>query len=126
MKPLLPPILLLAVLLGFSLVNCSYMVRQTTRWDAELQEADRLAEDERWDEAGQTLSKGYRDWSSHQTYLHIVVKHEEVDGAQTMYLRANAFLQEQELSEFRAELADLRSQLQLLAEMERISIKNIL
>ena len=43
-----------------------------------------------------------------------------------MYRRAAAFLKTREASELQAELADLRDQLRLLAEMERFSIKNIL
>ena len=43
-----------------------------------------------------------------------------------MYRRAMAFAAARESSELRAELADLRDQLRLLAEMERFSIKNVL
>lgn len=39
---------------------------------------------------------------------------------------AMAFAATRELTEFRAELADLRDQLRLLAEMERFSVKNVL
>ena len=55
-----------------------------------------------------------------------MLEHDAVDGAEAMFRRAEAFAETEELSEFRAELADLTSQLRLLAEMERLSIKNIL
>jgi hypothetical protein len=126
MKSFLPSILLLAGLLLLSLLNCSAIIRNTDRWSCEVDAAARLAEKGDWDEAKATLQNGYRDWSSRQTYLHIVVRHEDVDDAEAMYRRAAAFAATQELSEFQAELADLRDQLRLLAEMERVSIKNIL
>ena len=76
--------------------------------------------------AGDALAKSYEDWSERQVFLHIVSEHEAVDDAEAMYRRAMAFAEEQESSEFRAELADLQDQLRLLAEMERFSLKNVL
>ena len=49
-----------------------------------------------------------------------------MDDAEAMYRRAMAFADTRELSEFRAELSDLRDQLRLLAEMERLNLKNVL
>ncbi len=72
------------------------------------------------------LVDSYKDWSAHQTYLHIVSEHEAVDDAETMYRRAMAFAAAREPNEFRAELSDLRDQLRLVAERERFTIKNIL
>ena len=60
------------------------------------------------------------------TYLHIVTEHDAINDAEAMYRRALAFAATRESTEFRAELADLRDQLRLLAEMERFSIKNVL
>lgn len=54
------------------------------------------------------LVDSYKDWSAHQTYLHIVSEHEAVDDAETMYRRAMAFAAAREPNEFRAELSDLR------------------
>ncbi|MCI2059183.1 MAG: DUF4363 family protein [Oscillibacter sp.] len=126
MKAFLPPILLLAAMLTFSLVNCAVIVGETDRWSQQLTQAEALAASDRWAEASSALRRSYRSWSAHQTWLHIVIKHESVDDAEAMYRRAAAFAAEREPSEFRAELADLRHQLSLVAEMERFSIKNIL
>jgi hypothetical protein len=126
MKAFLPPILLLAVILTAAAVNCRTMETLTCRWSDELEQVDALADAGDWELAGAGLEAGYRDWSKSQSYLHIVVRHEEVDGAEAMYRRAAAFAQTQELSEFRAELADLRSQLLLIAEMEQVNARNIL
>ena len=49
-----------------------------------------------------------------------------MDDAEAMYRRALAFAAAREPDEFRAEIADLRDQLRLLAEMERLDIRNIL
>ena len=102
------------------------MSSETSRWRAQLDQADALVQEERWEEAQAKLTESYEDWSSRQTYLHIVSQHGAVDDAEAMYRRAMAFADTRELSEFRAELSDLRDQLRLLAEMERLSLKNVL
>lgn len=126
MKSYLAPLLLLAAIVTFSLVNCRFIVRSSLVWDEELESAAALASDGDWSGAENALRAGYRAWSAHQTWLHIVVDHDAVDGAEAMYRRAFAFADAQEPSEFQAEIADLRSQIRLLAEMERVSVKNIL
>ena len=122
---LMPPALL-AVILAFCLWNSAAMTGHTDRWRAQLAQAETLAQDEDFSGAAALLADSYRDWSRHQTYLHIVTEHDAVDDAEAMYHRCLAFAVTQEVTEFRAELADLRDQLRLLAEMERFSIKNVL
>jgi len=124
-KPLLPMAVLLAIL-ALSLWNSRFMRRETDRWQSQLCLAEELAQEERWTAAEETLRIGYKDWCSRQVYLHIVTEHDTLDNAEAMYRRAMAFASVREDSEFRAELADLHTQLRLLAEMERFSLKNIL
>ena len=125
-KGLLIPTALLAAILAFCLWNSAAMTDCTTRWQAQLKEADRLAQSGDWAGAASAIREGYADWSARQTYLHIVTNHDAVDGAEAMYHRSLAFAQSREDSELRAELADLRDQLRLLAEMEEFSVKNVL
>ena len=109
-RMLLPPIFVLAALLAFSLWNIRHMEEETDRWA----------------EALDALWESYDDWSHSQTYLHIVSHHDAVDDAEAMYRRAIAFGETEELSEFHAELSDLRDQLRLIAEMEALNIRNVL
>ena len=125
-KDMLPPVGVLAVILAFALWNSAVITGHTQRWRDQLQQAEALALDENWQAAGDALAKSYEDWSERQVFLHIVSEHEAVDDAEAMYRRAMAFAAARESSELRAELADLRDQLRLLAEMERFSIKNVL
>jgi oligoendopeptidase F len=125
-RPCLPPLLVLAAILVLAGWNGAAMRGRTDRWRAELRQVEQLAISEDWEAASNALEDSYRDWSRCQTYLHIVSPHDAVDDAESMYQRAAAFAATQELSEFRAELSDLRAQLRFLAEMERLSIKNIL
>ena len=126
MRPYLKPLTVLAAILAFALWNGAAMTGHTDRWRAQLEQADALAQAEEWSRAVDVLTDSYADWTQRQTYLHIVTEHDAVDDAEAMYRRAMAFAATRESTEFRAELADLRDQLRLLAEMERFNIKNIL
>ena len=119
-RMLLPPIFVLAALLAFSLWNIRHMEGETGRWREQLQASDRLALSGEWAEALDALWESYDDWSHSQTYLHIVSHHDAVDDAEA------AFGETEELSEFHAELSDLRDQLRLIAEMEALNIRNVL
>lgn len=125
-KGLLLPAALLAAILTFCLWNSAAMTAHTARWRAQLEEADRLAQSGDWEAAAAAIRESRADWSQRQTYLHIVTSHDAVDGAEAMYHRALAFAESREESELRAELADLRDQLRLLAEMEEFSLGNVL
>ncbi|MBE6995875.1 MAG: DUF4363 family protein [Ruminococcaceae bacterium] len=125
-RRILPPLVILILIFALALENGRYMGAETDRWQAQLHEAEAFSRAEDWTSAAETLEASYRDWSRRQVYLHIVTEHDALDDAEAMYRRAMAFASVQEDSEFRAELADLRTQLRLLAEMERVSLKNIL
>ena len=117
---------MLGAILAFALWNGAAMTGHTDRWRDQIQQADAHAQAGNWSEAMAILTDSYTDWSENQTYLHIVTEHDAVDDAEAMYRRAMAFAATRETTEFRAELADLRDQLRLLAEMERFNVKNIL
>ena len=123
-RPWLIPLAVLTAILAFCLWNSAAMTSHTNRWRAQVAQADKLARAEDFSGAAEALEASYRDWSRHQTYLHIVTEHDAVDDAEAMYRRAAAFAAAQEPSELRAELADLNDQLRLLAEMEHFTIKN--
>jgi hypothetical protein len=120
------PLAVLGAILAFALWNGAAMTGHTDRWRDQIQQADALVQAGNWSEAMAILTDSYTDWSENQTYLHIVTEHDAVDDAEAMYRRAMAFAATRETTEFRAELADLRDQLRLLAEMERFNVKNIL
>lgn len=125
-KGFLVPAAALGAVLAFCLWNGSAIASCTARWRAQLEEADRLAQAEDWESAAAVIRESYGGWAARQTYLHCVANHDAVDGAEAMYHRALAFAESGEGSELRAELADLRDQLRELAEMEKLSLRNVL
>ena len=125
-RGLLIPAAALGAVLAFCLWNGGAIASRTARWRAQLEEADRLARAEEWEDAAAAIRESYADWTAGQTYLHIVASHDAVDGAEAMYHRALAFAESREGSELRAELAGLRDQLRALSEMEELSLRNVL
>ncbi len=125
-RSFLPPIAVLAAVLAFAIWNSTAITAHTERWQSQIRQADQAAQAQNWPDAAALLADSYSDWTRLQTYLHIVSEHDAVDDAEAMYRRAMAFAATEEITEFRAEIADLTDQLELLAEMERFTAKNIL
>lgn len=125
MKHWLPPAVILAAILAFCIWDAREMRQETSLWQIQLEKADALAVAEDWESALQTVEDSYRDWLSRQLYVHLVSQREVADDAEAMYHRAIAFAKTEEISEFRAELSDLRDQMRVLSDMESISIRSI-
>ena len=120
------PCFVLAVLFLFALGNGIWLDRHCQGWTDELDAIDQSVLQDDWDGAQQQLYALYEDWQSAQLWLHITADHEEINAAEGLFCRSLVLSQEADSVEFRAHIAELRSQLQLLYEMERLSIKNIL
>lgn len=118
--------LTLLAVLALALWNSGSMTERTQRWQGQLDQVEVLIADDAWDQASEALEESYRDWSASQTYLHIVSHHDVLDDAEAMYRRCAVFIRIREESSLLGELSDLRHQLRLLAEMEQLSIKNVL
>lgn len=126
MKALRIPLFVLLLLLVFSLGNSAAVSRHCRTWTAQIDAIDRNVEAQRWSDAADGLEALYRDWTDCQTWFHVVIEHREIDAAEALLRRCRVLCQEEDDVEFRASLSDLRSQLTLLDEMERVSIKNIM
>lgn len=126
MKAYLLSVLTLLAVLSLALWNNASMTERTQRWQSQLDRVESLGESGAWEEADTALEESYDDWSASQTYLHIVSHHDVLDEAEAMYRRAAVFIRIREENSLLEELSDLRHQLRLLAEMEQLSIKNVL
>ena len=79
-----------------------------------------------WDSVRDDLSALHESWDAHATYFHIILQHDELNEVESLLARADSFAFEQDEGEFRACVAELKSQLLVLSEMQEISIQNIL
>lgn len=125
MKAFYIPVGLLAVILGFSLWSGRYVELRTQHWNTLLEEIDGLAGQEAWEQAGQKLEEAYADWNGSQTFFHTIMDHNELDEAEKLFAGAFAVCREGDDADFHQMLAQLTSQLRLLAETQSVSIKNV-
>ena len=126
MKVFRIPCFILLLLLVFCLFNSSAVDKRCHSWTAQIDGIDDLSSKGHWETTANNLENLYQDWDACQTWFHVVIEHKEIDTAEALLQRCRVLCQEQDSVEFRATLADLRSQIMLLNEMERISIKNVL
>lgn len=120
------PFCLLLALFGAALANAAAADGLVTDWCAELDKLQDTAQAENWDSVRDDLSALHESWDAHATYFHIILQHDELNEVESLLARADSFAFEQDEGEFRACVAELKSQLLVLSEMQDISIQNIL
>lgn len=119
------PLGMLLTLLILAMVNSQTIYHQTNTLQLQIQAVDEAAQVEDWALAEDCLASSHGQWDTLTPYLGLVSNHTTVDDIEGMYLRAMAFCQTQEPTEFRAELADLHHALQVLQNWESPSFGNL-
>ena len=120
------PCAILSAILSLSLLNARTVNETVDVWCQDLQSAQQSADAENWEQTQRILTDTYKKWDEKQSYFHIVTVHAELDEVEALFAKSRSFALEQDEAEFRANTAELITQLKLLAEMQEISVKNIL
>ena len=120
------PFCLLLALFSATRINTAVADGLVTDWCAELDKLQDTAQAKDWDSVRDELSVLHESWDAHATYFHIILQHDELNEVESLLARADSFAFEQDEGEFRACVAELKSQLLVLSEMQDISIQNIL
>ena len=117
---------ILLLLLVSTLAHSFYISSLTGQITAVLHEAEARAEQGQWDSAQQLTETAWEKWKSRDAYLHILLRHSETDNVYTGFCEVAEFIQCQEGGEYSAANAQLIAALELLAEAEQLTLKNIL
>ena len=126
MRDMRVPVFVLAVVTAYILCNAAWVTGESQRW---LDAADRVSDAAlRGDvsDAGTALETLDALWQEHQGYLHIVISHTELDEAEALLAQARAAVRQGDMQTLYPIRAELRSQFELLAETQQVSLKNIL
>ena len=126
MKYFFIPVAALTLLLGLSLWNAAAVEAAVRPWCTALGEAWESAEREDWEAAERAVGETRRAWEARHPYFHIVTAHDELDQADALFAQAAGFAAERERAELRATLAELSVQLRVVAEMQKLTVKNVL
>ncbi len=120
------PFLLLLALFSATLVNACAADRIVESWCVSLDDLQRSAQAEDWSAVRDSLAALHKSWDERSAYFHIVLQHDVLNEVEALLAKADIFAAEQDEEELRACIAELRSQLLVLSEIQEISIKNIL
>lgn len=126
MRAMRVPVFVLAVAAAYILCSAAWVTGESQRW---LDAADRVSDAAlRGDVSDSEAALDALDtlWQKHQGYLHIVISHTELDEAEALLAQARAAVQQGDMSSLYPVMAELRSQFELLAETQQVSLKNIL
>lgn len=126
MKSWFFPVLVLGCVFSFGWWSAQSIAQESTLLQEEIRLVDQAVQREDWLLAQNLLAQSHQHWDRQQPLLCAVASHTYLGEIEAMYLRAMAFCQTQEPTEFRAELADLHHQLQVLGDMEQLNLCNIL
>ena len=90
-----------------------------------LEAAEANAEQGDWTGAKELTETARQKWESRDFYLHITLRHSETDSIFTGFREVSEFIECQESGEYSAANARLIAELDLLAEAEQLTLKNI-
>ena len=126
MKALRVSILVLALLMAASLVNSAYLTARCGDWTARLDAVTLAAAGGSWDAAEREMAALRTDWQEKQSYLHITLMHEEINEADTLLHQCALFVNARDNDSLSDTAVQLALQFARLAELEQLSIRNVL
>lgn len=91
-----------------------------------LARAEEMAEQGDWAQAAQVTQQASQRWDSQHFYLHATLEHDVTDAIAISFAETLEFLERREAGEYSAANARLMTQLELLGEMERPLLENLL
>lgn len=127
MRRLCASAVVLAALFGLSLFSSHHLSALTGQLNGLLREAEVCVLYEDWDAAADKTDAALDLWSDKETYLHLVLQHEDTDQILLGFYEVRQLLSTQEAGgEYFAANAQLMTRIELLSEMEQLNLKNLL
>ena len=100
--------------------------RVTESLAAEVQRAHDALTSEDYEAASRIMQSGYQNWRGRHELLGALIRHNEIDEIENLYLRAIQCVENEDMDEGRVQTRELAGMLRHLTEMEQPSIGNIL
>lgn len=117
----------LVALLCATLYNTHYLGNYTQELITLLTQAEACAADGDWDAAADKTEAALDLWNSRETYLHMVMNHQDTDDVLLDFQEVRQLIDHQEDGgEYSAANARLIARIGLLYEMEQLNLKNLL
>lgn len=126
MKKLWLAALALALIFLLTLINAAAIHDRTDVLADALRQAEAAALSGDWDTAMKLTRQAQEQWQEDAGYFYLVLRHSDTDAVHTGFQETLAQLGQKETAEYAAANARLTAQLLLLADMEALTLKNIL
>ena len=126
MKAMRIPAAVLAVIFLAALADGFVLTKQCEDWSAHVEQMERSAIREDWDAAQSALDDLTESWGKWQTYLHILIDHDEIDQTEELLALCALHMEEKDTATLRVTVSELQCMFSLLAEIEQLNIKNVL
>lgn len=126
MKALRVSAAVLVALIAVSLVNSAVLSARCGEWTTHLRTVTMAVGKSDWDTAEGEMAALQREWHRCQSYLHITLMHEEINEADTLLHQCVLYVTQRDSNALADAAVQLALQFDRLAEMERLSIKNVL
>lgn len=117
---------ILTTVFSATLLNSGYLSRFTAELNALLAQAETRVGDGDWETAVQLTQEAMDRWHAHNPYLYSVLRHSDTDAVHIGLREVRAFALHRDEGEYSAANAELMTQIELLSEMERFSLQNLL
>ena len=116
----------LILLCALSLWNSSAIHTLTDRLAASLTQAEALAGQGSWAQAEALTRDAMEEWENASGYLYTVLRHSDTNAIQSGFRQALAYLEHRDEAEYASASAELIVQIKLLADMEGLTLRNVL
>jgi len=126
MKRLVIAAALLLAVLGATAFHSQYLTKLTDGYCEQLKQAAVLADQDNWPRALELTEQTLAAWEKHDFYLHTLLRHVDIDNIRLTFHEVVEYLRLAEPDQYTAANARLITQLALLAEAERLDLKNVL
>lgn len=117
---------ILLFLLLATIANTMAIGHITRELSGTLIQAEALAETGDWKQAEALTRQALDQWEASSSYLYVVLRHSDTDQVNTGFREVLEFIYCQEGGEYSAANAELIARIDLLADMERLTLKNLL
>ena len=126
MKRLWIAVSILSAIFAATLCNSWYLGRMIKEYTLCLSAAQDLTAQDVWDNAARLTEQVIQDWQTHDFYFHVMLPHKDIDEIHLTFCEVQEYLRLEETDQYTAANARLIAQLELLVDMDQLTVKNIL
>lgn len=124
-KPFFIALLIFVSLFTAGAMNCRTVTTLSDSIDTQLRTSQAAAKGGRWEEAEQALAQASQTWQDHEAYLHVVLDHNEIDEAESLFAEVRQYADQQDRNKYCTGAERLCVQLSHMKETQQLSLKNI-